>query len=96
MTILLMTISVVIALTFFGMLIGYLARIAGTLERIGSGADSLLGRITRGVQEIEAQTAGVELQLNELNQNLGSIGEGLVSIDALQTATHTTIQRQKV
>ena len=95
MTILLMTLSVVVVLSFFALLIGYLTRIAGTLEHIGGGPDSLLERITRGVQAIEQQTAVVDEQLSELNRNLGSIGEGLVSIDALQTATHATIQRQK-
>lgn len=84
---LLMVVTVAAVLALVGVLVFFLTRIIGALERIGgepAGYDwrsSYLGKIAFGVRAIETQTGHLAPEVTKLNAGLSAAAEGLRSID---------------
>lgn len=87
MAVVMMLITILVTLLFFGTLAGFLVAITAHLDSIGSGSESSLAMITWGVRAIESETTMIPSQVPHLNQQLtaaaaalGKIDEGLVVI----------------
>lgn len=81
MTVVLMVLTIVAAVAFFGTLIGFLVAINARLESIGHGPQSSLAMITWGVRAIEVETRNIPEQVTLLNEQLTAAAGGLGKID---------------
>ncbi len=81
MTVLLMLLTIVVTVLFFGALTAFLVAITSHLDSIGRGSDSSLAMITWGVRAIESETANIPAEVPLLNQQLTAAAGGLQKID---------------
>jgi hypothetical protein len=80
-TALLMVLTIIVAVLFFGALVGYMVAITGHLDSIGRGPQSSLAMITWGVRAIESETSYIPKQVPLLNQQLTAAAGALKQID---------------
>ena len=95
MLILLMILSAIVTLIFFGALALYLYQIIQLLERIGGEPDSYLAKLRLGLRAIETETGHLPVQVTKLNQGLSAVAEGLQVADQHLAGTIDAVVRQK-
>ena len=95
MLILLMVLSALVALIFFGALALYLYHIIQLLERIGGHPDSYLAKLRLGLRAIETETGHLPVQVTKLNQGLSAVAEGLQIADQHLAGTIDAVVRQE-
>ncbi len=94
MVVLLTILTALAALVLVGVLVVYLVRIIGVLERIGGTPTSLLAKIRLGVRAIEQETAALAPEATRLNGSLAGIAQGLRAVDDHLAGTVTAALRQ--
>lgn len=82
MNTLLMLLTVLVALIFFGALAFYVHRIALLLEAIGGNGDSFLAKLRLGLRAIETETGALPVEVTKLNGGLSAVADGLKVVDA--------------
>lgn len=95
MLILLIILSSVVALVFFGVLGVYLYQIGNILDAIGGAPNSYLAKLRLGLRAIETETSHLPVQVTKLNQNLMAIGEGLETVNGHLNKTIEAVLRQE-
>lgn len=87
MMVILMVLTIVVTVAFFGSLAGFLIAITGRLDSIGTGSRSSLAMIAWGVRAVETHTSYIPKEVTRLNEQLsvaadvlGRIDDGLVAI----------------
>jgi len=81
MAVLLTLISILAVVLLVGVLIYFLVRIIGVLDRVGGTPTSYLAKIRMGVRAIEVETGHLPVQATALNEQLGKIAGGLKAVD---------------
>jgi hypothetical protein len=94
MIVLLTILTALPVLVLVGVLVVYLVRIIGVLERIGGTPTSLLAKIRLGVRAIEQETAAVAPEATRLNGSLTGIAQGLRAVDAHLAGTVAAALKQ--
>lgn len=94
MLILLMVLTAIITLIFFGVLAVYLYMISNVLDGIGGSPDSYLAKLRLGLRAIEQETSHLPTQVIRLNQGLAATAEGLQAVDAHLTKTIEAVLQQ--
>lgn len=94
MLILLMVLSAVVALIFFGALALYLYMIIQLLEAIGGDPDSYLAKLRLGLRAIETETGHLPVQVTKLNAGLSAVADGLQVADQHLTGTIDNVLKQ--
>lgn len=79
--ILLILLTILVTLLFFGALAGFMVAITARLDSIGNGPRSSLATITWGVRAIESETALIPTEVPRLNQQLTAAAGVLRQID---------------
>ena len=92
---LLMFLTALLVLVFFGALYVYLNKIIDLLDAIGGLPASFLAKLRLGLRAIETETGHLGTLVPPLNQDLATIGKGLQSVDAHLTNTITAVVKQK-
>lgn len=82
MTVIMMLLTIVVTVAFFGALAGYLIGITARLDSIGTGPRSSLAMITWGVRAVETQTTNIPKEVPRLNEQLTVAADVLQRIDA--------------
>ena len=95
MLILLMILSAVVTVIFFGALALYLHWIIQLLEAIGGHPDSFLAKLRLGLRAIETETGHLPVQVTKLNQGLTAVTEGLQVADNHLAGTIEAVVRQE-
>ena len=95
MLVLLMILSAVVTVIFFGALALYLYKIIQLLEAIGGHPDSFLAKLRLGLRAIETETGHLPVQVTKLNQGLSAVAEGLQAADQHLVGTIEAVVRQE-
>jgi hypothetical protein len=95
MLILLMILTALVTVIFFGVLVYYLHLIIQLLEAIGGDPDSYLAKLRLGLRAIETETGHLPVQVTKLNQGLTAVAEGLEVADKHLTGTIEAVVRQE-
>ena len=95
MLVLLMVLSAVVALIFFGVLALYLYLIIQLLEAIGGHPASYLAKLRLGLRAIETETGHLPVQVTKLNEGLSAVAEGLQVVDQHLTSTIDNVLKQE-
>lgn len=95
MLILLMILTALVTVIFFGALAYYLHLIIQLLEAIGGHPDSYLAKLRLGLRAIETETGHLPVQVTKLNQGLTAVAEGLEIADKHLTGTIEAVVRQE-
>jgi hypothetical protein len=95
MLILLMILTALVTVIFFGVLATYLYLIIQLLEAIGGDPDSYLAKLRLGLRAIETETGHLPVQVTKLNQGLTAVAEGLEVADKHLTGTIEAVVRQE-
>lgn len=95
MLVLLMVLTAIVTLIFFGALAIYLYLIIQLLEAIGGAPDSYLAKLRLGLRAIETETGHLPVQVTTLNQGLTAVAEGLVAADQHLAGTIEAVLQQK-
>lgn len=85
MTALLVTLTIIEIVVVLGVLVYYLARIAGSLRR----TSSLLGKVAFGVRAIETQCNVIGPSVLTINEQLGGIAGALTDLAVLADPSTT-------
>lgn len=94
MLVLLMALSALVTVIFFGALAYYLYLVIQLLEAIGGHPDSFLAKLRLGLRAIETETGHLPVQVTKLNAGLTAVGEGLQIVDNHLTGTIEAVVRQ--
>ncbi len=95
MLVLLMVLSALVTLIFFGALALYLYWIIQLLEAIGGHPNSYLAKLRLGLRAIETETGHLPVQVTQLNQGLIAVAGGLEVADRHLTGTIEAVLQQK-
>lgn len=95
MLVLLMILSALVTLIFFGALAIYLYLIVQLLEAIGGSPDSYLAKLRLGLRAIETETGHLPVQVTKLNQGLSAVAEGLEGADQHLSGTIEAVLQQE-
>ncbi len=79
---LLILVTAVATLVFFGVVARGLMRIAPLLEQIGGNGDSFLAKLRLGLRAIERETSHLPVAAPRVNAGLGAVAAGLMAVDA--------------
>jgi len=88
------TLTAVLVLVVFIVLIVALRKISEVLRSIGGTPVSYLAKLRLGLRAIEAETAHLAPQATKLNQGLAEVAAGLGAVDAHLVGTIAAAQRQ--
>lgn len=77
MDVLLMLLTVLVTLIFFGVVAYQVYRIMLLLEAIGGRGNSYLAKLRLGLRAIETETGHLPVEVTKLNQGLSAIAGGL-------------------
>ena len=91
---LLMILSAIVTVIFFGALALYLYWIIQLLEAIGGHPDSFLAKLRLGLRAIETETGHLPVQVTKLNQGLTAVADGLEAADNHLSGTIDAVVRQ--
>lgn len=95
MLILLMILSAIVTLVFFGVLAAYLFLIAKVLDAIGGLPDSYLAKLRMGLRAIEQETSHLPTQVTRLNEGLAATADGLQTVEVNLSKTIDAVLRQE-
>ena len=95
MLVLLMVLSAIVTLIFFGALAVYLYLIIQLLEAIGGHPDSYLAKLRLGLRAIETETGHLPVQVTKLNEGLTAVAGGLETADKHLAGTIEAVVQQK-
>lgn len=87
--------TVLLVFSLFAVLVIYLLRIIGALERIGGTPVSTLAKIRWGVRAIEVHTSRLDPELERLNGGLTAVDDGLGSIHGSLAGVIQALERQQ-
>jgi hypothetical protein len=82
MIVILMVLTILVTVAFFGSLAAGLIAITGRLDSIGTGSRSSLAMITWGVRAVETETSNIPKEVPRLNEQLTVAADVLGKIDA--------------
>lgn len=94
MFVLLMVLTMLLALVFFGALAWYLWHISDTLSKIGGAPDSYLAKLRLGLRAIETETSAIPREVTKLNGGLTAVAGELKSADNNLADTITNVLKQ--
>lgn len=95
MFILLMLLTALVVLIFFGTLAVYLFYIVKALDAIGGSPDSFLAKLRLGLRAIETETSHLPTQVIHLNQGLSAVRDGLKQVDVHLVNTIEAVVKQE-
>jgi len=95
MLVLLMVLTVIVTLLFFGTLAYFVYQIIQLLEAIGGNPDSYLAKLRLGLRAIETETGHLPIQVTALNQGLTAVADGLAAADQHLVGTIEAVVHQE-